>query len=487
MKQSNQRVIRNPLLSRGIGPHLVLLISLGLPLFLLALLGIASRTTGSLAAIWPANALLLGLMIRSDRYNTALGWLTACAALTLADVVTGAPLLKTVLLTAGNLIGVAGGVLVAKHIPDRHYCPQQTHGMPGMLLVILAASLSAGYVGMVAYPALIGGSFWEGWLYWCVTELVNYIAFLPVVLTAPLIELKPLKHWHVRRGSITPLSLLPGLSVVALCVAGIFIDGPAALTIPVIALLWCSFSYSIFTTALLTLFFCIWTLMALSLGYLSLGTNLSGWNHLMSWRTGVSVIALVPIIVASYNLNRLRQLQHLQWAASHDTLTGAWNRGAFYEHLQTAAGSSSSRPLALLMMDLDHFKTINDQYGHTAGDKALRHFCDVVQHCIRDTDVLGRMGGEEFAVLLTDCPEDELAIIAERIRFTLKINPITLTDQSLVTICFSAGGALTNATEVDPDRLLEQADTALYKAKRNGRDRLVQYREADSPMNIAQS
>ena len=159
-----------------------------------------------------------------------------------------------------------------------------------------------------------------------------------------------------------------------------------------------------------------------------------------------------------YFFGRTHRLAHeLEKLARIDFLTALNNRRAFYE-----LGTAALHRAAVLMIDIDHFKAINDREGHAAGDAVLKALADVIRENVRKTDIAGRVGGEEFAILLPETTIEEAAGIAERLRSGAEERGFTL----------SAGVAA-----VEPDEKLEhlvaRADAALYAAKRGGRNRVV--------------
>lgn len=165
------------------------------------------------------------------------------------------------------------------------------------------------------------------------------------------------------------------------------------------------------------------------------------------------------------------QAQLLELATT-DSLTGLRNRRYFMHR----AGEEFERarryrlPLALLMLDADHFKAINDRHGHHVGDQVLQALARRGQELLRDVDLFARIGGEEFAILLPQTDLDAARVVAERLRQRVASTPIA-TDQGLLTLTISLGLTGFDATIIDFDALLCRADAALYRAKQNGRNR----------------
>jgi len=171
------------------------------------------------------------------------------------------------------------------------------------------------------------------------------------------------------------------------------------------------------------------------------------------------------------DITERKQLEQKLWtAATRDALTGAFNRSAFQDHLQQAVTSSlrGEDRTALLLLDLDHFKEINDRYGHSAGDAMLKAVTQRVLGCIRTQDSLARIGGDEFAVIMTRTrgPEDVKAA-ADRILKALE-EPV-VHDRSTFYARGSIGAALSPTDGETPEALLRSADIALYHAKESGR------------------
>lgn len=162
-----------------------------------------------------------------------------------------------------------------------------------------------------------------------------------------------------------------------------------------------------------------------------------------------------------------------------DHLTGVANRRAFFEAagLELQRNRRAPRPTALILLDADHFKRINDRHGHPGGDAVLRQLGLMLAATFRQVDVVARVGGEEFAVLLPSSTEDGALAVAERLRQLVAQQPI-LFDDARIELTISAGVAASDGADLDLDTLMQRADQALYAAKRDGRNRVVRWTPA---------
>jgi diguanylate cyclase (GGDEF)-like protein len=155
-----------------------------------------------------------------------------------------------------------------------------------------------------------------------------------------------------------------------------------------------------------------------------------------------------------------------------DMLTNIYNRRHLDEHLRQviSAARRHDRTVGVLIVDIDHFKDVNDEHGHLAGDAVLREVAARLQQAMRTEDALGRWGGEEFLAVLTDTPPEGVRVMAERLRQVVAAAPFTLDDGSQIRVTVSVGH--TNGTE-DAEVLVHRADDALYVAKAEGRNRVA--------------
>lgn len=194
----------------------------------------------------------------------------------------------------------------------------------------------------------------------------------------------------------------------------------------------------------------------------------SGWVAAFAIELVLYAVGTVFIILM---LVSERTVKAHKTAASIDPMTGLFNRRGFSEltgrmiEREQAAG----RPVTVLIFDIDHFKSVNDRFGHPAGDEILKLFANVMVHTLRITDIVGRIGGEEFAAMLP-CPIGEAVIAADRVRVAFASAGVQV-DQTPLATSVSIGVA-GGPAGTDLNALLAAADTALYRAKRGGRNRV---------------
>jgi diguanylate cyclase (GGDEF)-like protein len=198
------------------------------------------------------------------------------------------------------------------------------------------------------------------------------------------------------------------------------------------------------------------------------GASEDGWFALFALETLLYVVGTAFIVVVMAK----EQVLHVhKTLAMTDALTGLFNRRAFLEAAERMIAMQARRreSMSVLAFDLDHFKSINDRFGHALGDEALKLFAATASANTRVTDVIGRLGGEEFAALVPG-PLSDAMVVAERVRAAFETAGVTIGGRSVgATVSI---GIATTRTPVPFDALLERADAALYAAKANGRNRI---------------
>lgn len=170
-----------------------------------------------------------------------------------------------------------------------------------------------------------------------------------------------------------------------------------------------------------------------------------------------------------------------------DSLTGLYNRRYTVRHLDGLMQRTrdNGKPVSVLLFDIDHFKSVNDTYGHAAGDEVLRAIGQRASANLRGTDMVARFGGEEFVVVMSDTPRELAAMVADRIRERIAAEPISLPDNPAgLTVTVSIGVATTGLDDTTPDDILRRADAAMYRAKAAGRNR-VETDQGNGPAEMA--
>jgi len=165
--------------------------------------------------------------------------------------------------------------------------------------------------------------------------------------------------------------------------------------------------------------------------------------------------------------------EELRFRATHDMLTGVSNRAAVMDALRGELSRQvrEQRSFGVILVDIDHFKNVNDTFGHLCGDEVLRWVTRRMKECMRPYDTLGRYGGEEFLIIASDVDSNGALALAERIRSIVESKPV-VTQAGEVSVTVSLGAAVSTSTQhADPQMLLRLADQALYRAKDNGRNR----------------
>jgi diguanylate cyclase (GGDEF)-like protein len=174
------------------------------------------------------------------------------------------------------------------------------------------------------------------------------------------------------------------------------------------------------------------------------------------------------------SLERARLFQEVQSLALTDPLTGLQNRRSLFElgRVEFARAQRMKRSFCCMMLDLDHFKHINDEYGHLIGDQVLQEFAKRCEHSVREVDLVGRYGGEEIMILLPETDRETSMQVAERLRTTIASRPIQVFGKE-VSVTVSIGLATQDENTNDLETLIARADQALYIAKHKGRNRVA--------------
>ncbi|MFN4118627.1 diguanylate cyclase domain-containing protein [Acidovorax sp.] len=446
-------------------------LGLGAIIFAACLVGIFARPIGFLSAFWPANALLLGLLVRFPALARPAAWGAAAVGYVAADLITGSSWGMALWLNGANLLGVTVGWLILRRLSEPVLRLRRTVSAMYLLLTALAASAVGALAGSGAAPVYFHSPWTDLLSLWFSTELMNYMLIVPVVLAMPRDDDPPSAvHGAPLFWRVAPVGSL----LLAEAIRSV-VGGPGVLAFAVPGLLWCALSYSTFVACLLSLVVCLWTMAGVAMGVLNFTPAHA--SDVLSLRVGVTLLALGPLAVACASAARAETLRRLDHAVRHDDLTGVLARRAFMrqgQRLLTRYGRETSG-VAVLMLDVDHFKQVNDQHGHATGDRLLVAITQALATTLRAQDALGRMGGEEFGVVLPEVSHAEAQAVAERLRTAVAQQAVISTPRGEplhATVSIGLVHSASMSGEADIDTLLLAADAALYRAKTDGRNRV---------------
>jgi diguanylate cyclase (GGDEF)-like protein len=444
--------------------------------FVAATLGIHTRVYFELASLWPANAVMLGILAIKPRNNNLPTWILCAVAFMAADLISGADLMMAAMLNGANLIGIATGVALIELWARRFFPIEQPTGVILLYTVILGASVGCGVTGAFIGGPLFGMSWQDAFFLWMATDFVNYAIFLPMVVGPYIFARETFRekpNWTERSLAVA--------SLIASCCMMIPVGGAGALALYVPALIWCSILFPPLLSFALSATAATWTLIAVPLGIVALHPSeldLTAWQT-ASFRIGVGMITLGALAVALFNSFWRRAHGELQYRANHDHLTGLLNRAQFSLSAETAIANQRPGVVSIaLAIDIDHFKSINDTYGHPIGDKVLQQVSQELAAGLRRGDVIGRVGGEEFMIVLPNLDLARGLVVAERIRDKVATQPVPHLGTTISTSISIGLVEFTSPTNLP--RMLSLADEALYEAKGSGRNRVVTYDRAAS-------
>lgn len=420
-----------------------------------------------LSLFWVVNAVIAGIFIRKPGLHTPLNYLWCYGGMVANDVFFSGWAMASFTINIANIIFI----LITSFSLNRY--PPYTQGKANirhMMLIFPVCLLAAWSCGI--WGALASGGLTDNVALimsiadWSSEQFSTGLLLLPLMLT---FRLKNESHWHLR-------SLLPIGSVILLFFAAIMLGGPGSLALPLPGLIWCALVLPISVTCLMT---CLTGGAEIMLIYMNIIRVSSGFlppvvTPLISVRLGIAALALAPYMVA-ISMDAIRELnRQLAMRANYDFLTRLLSRAGLFDSL----ARQPFRPgitMGLILLDVDFFKQINDNYGHDGGDLVLREVSHRLAVAASQSAILSRFGGEEFAVVMFGCDIPALYHQAEALRLAVAGEPFKLV-QGELTVSVSLGTALEVAESDNNwlmmmDRLVSTADSHLYISKRSGRNR----------------
>ena len=463
----------------GFAKPLIAAVPTAAVVFALALLGIYSRTAFELASLWPANAVLLGILAVHPKANSILTWVLSALAYMAADLVSGGELLRSVALNVTNLVGVATGLGLIRFWAPRFFPMTRPSSVVRLSVVVIAASLACGIVGGFGAGPLLGLDRLEAFFLWTASEAVNYAIFLPLVMGGRLVKARKASPGEGKNEGLAEKAAAVA-ALVACCGLMPFVGGAGTLMLYLPAFIWCSTLFRPRIALALSALAVMWILFAVPAGLVPLYVDhvplTSPWD-VASFRLGLGSLALGSLAIVMLNAFWQDAHDEIEYRANHDFLTGLLNRRQFNATAEASlARQRDGTPNVALAIDVDHFKSINDTHGHPLGDRVLQVVAGLLTAGLRKGDILGRLGGEEFAIVLPGAGIEEGTRVAERLREAIAAAALQHGDVAIAT-SVSIGLVEFHAPANLP-RMLSLADEALYEAKNAGRNRVVAHKSA---------
>ncbi|MBC3450375.1 diguanylate cyclase [Pseudomonas mosselii] len=461
-----------PMVSSAPSRLLPPLILFGLTLAL-TLAGILARPIESLSLFWPVNAVLAGVLLRNPRQATPSGFALIYLAMVVADLGCGSAWKPALWFNLCNLGAIVSIWYLMARLPRVHRRLRTPHGTLRLFGACAVGAMVAASLACVMATPWFEQSLRATWLAWFSEQFSTSVLVLPVLLTAP-------SPRALSGHGSQPIRLAPLLVLLASLAVSIVFGGPGAIAFPIAALLWCALSYSPFLVALLALTAGSTLIVAVAqnLMHFSIPQSESGVTTLMSARLGIAMLVLGPLVLACVSSANRSLMARLAHQATIDHLTGTLSRSAFTRRANALLDSrqhTPQLPLTLMMLDIDHFKTINDRHGHGVGDQVLRQFAMTLQDQLHDGELFARLGGEEFVIIVPGLAPELARFTAERLRRAVQDLHIAQPEQALrITVSIGLSGCAADTPAPSLDELLASADQALYRAKAQGRNRVEQ-------------
>lgn len=418
---------------------------------------------------------MLGVLLRHPILGRASStWFYSLVTFIATDLFTGSSIFIALTLSFANVIGVFAAWCFLHRQSAEVLRFQRQRSVLILFTGCLIASVACTAVG--AWPSSIafGTPFWRSAALWLSGEFYNFILILPVFMAAPK---GWFWQWHMPDCKRHLSHFAPLFALVLSEIFSLLIGGPGAIAFLMPAMVWCAMTYRVWTMTLLNLLVCCVKTAGIAMGAMSFTPE-----HVMeatSYRTGLAFLSLAPLAVACAYVLRMQALSQLKFAVNHDFLTGALARRALMERSQKLLAHlrEEGQPVAVLMCDMDHFKSINDCYGHAQGDVVLQAFVRLTRDTLRPEDVRGRMGGEEFAIVLPRTTPEQALVVGQRLCELVRQHRFPLPNLEEMHITLSIGMHAVSCVgpqdHIEP--LLSKADEALYVAKHSGRDQVRQH------------
>ncbi len=428
-------------------------------------IGAMLRLVDELSLFWPLNAVMAGIFARYAFLNRWYLYLLCYAAMLIYDGVTTTWGMASVLINLSNMVFILSmATLVLREKRRMRQTPQPINALNLFSYCLVSAMLCALF-GAVASVGIGGLGFWTLYCDWFSEQFSTGVLILPCMLTF---------SWPREIPMLKGKNLLPVLALVASVAVSICIGGAGSLAFPLPALIWCAVQYPLPVTCLVTLVTGGLEIILMANGIINIFVaSPLQMPRMFSARLGIATMAICPVIVSVSVATINRLIRQVSLRADFDFLTQVYSRSGLYEALNHDSNGFAKKHLTVMLLDIDYFKSVNDNYGHECGDKVLKSFAQKVKQEIGEQGVVARMGGEEFAVVAATTDPAQGYQLAEQIRRSVEAHTFLWRQNSLrltVSIGLSNGQARSKHLTLVFNKLLAQADEYLYRSKKAGRN-----------------
>ena len=464
-----------------------LLLLLALGYLATALGGLAiSRQAGNIATLWPPNGFLVAALLLSPQRRWVLVLAAGAIGSFVANLLNGQPVVAATSITVANQVEAFLAATIMVHRTGSRVLFRVSSDVAVLIVASITAALVAGALSATSAKLLAHAPFTTIFIKWVLGDVLGLLVVMPIAVIAhDVIKLGPDLMMKQRSQGEAAL--------IFACVLGVSVavfapNMPPVQFLVMPAVLLASFRLGPLGAALSTVIVAVvgslGTVIAAKAGALTADeVTLRVFNFQLN--LAVLFLTALPIGAAMAQRSQLerdltdekeradRFAADMASLANIDDLTGLATRRFFLDQLDTLAATARriSQPLTLAMIDIDHFKPINDNFGHAVGDAVLMAIGAACRTAVRADDVIGRLGGEEFAMLMPLTDQETAYRIVDRLREAVAAIAIPTVDGRSVSVTISIGMAMFADQAID--RLLLDADRALYLAKERGRNRIV--------------
>ncbi|WP_417313815.1 diguanylate cyclase [Enterobacter sp.] len=431
-------------------------------------IGAELRLVEALSLFWPLNGVMAGVFARYAYLNRLRYYAVSYVAMLLYDAVTTSWGVASLVINLSNMVFIVTVALLV--VRDKRLLKGRPDPINALRLFnyCLVAAVLCALLGAFGSVGIDSQTFWPLFADWFSEQFSTGVLIVPCMLTVKMPGNETLERLRLDK-------MLPVLALIVSVGASVVIGGAGSLAFPLPALIWCAVRYSLPATCLLTFVTGAVeiVLVANSIINIAVAAPLST-PMMFSARLGIATMAICPVMV-SVSVAAINSLiKQVSLRADFDFLTHVYSRSGLYEALKQEEGHRHSRFLTVMLLDIDYFKSINDNYGHECGDKVLATFAQQVRNVVGEDGLVARMGGEECAVVVNAGDSHQGFELAERIRTSIASHPFVWRDRTLfLTVSIGLGSGKAESRQLTEvfNRLMAEADDYLYRSKKAGRNR----------------